>query len=199
MFGTLKKVVRATADLVFFFVKGGVYAARRKGVTVGNNCRIYIHSFGSEPFLISMGDSVTITSGVKIITHDGSTGLVRDEQGRRYQRYAPVKIGNNVFVGVNSVILPGVTIGSNVVVAAGSVVTRDVPDNNIVGGVPARHIMSFQAFSERIAASCANDGELDHVPEYRARVALAMQIEAERRSQLGNVHRERNRTEQTMP
>lgn len=199
MFGTLRKFVRATADLVFFFVKGGVYAARRKGVTVGNNCRIYIHSFGSEPFLISMGDSVTITSGVKIITHDGSTGLVRDEQERRYQRYAPVKIGNNVFVGVNSVILPGVTIGSNVVVAAGSVVTRDVPDNIIVGGVPARHIMSFQAFSERIASSCANDGELEHVPEYKARVALAMQIETERRGQRANAYRKRNCTEQTMP
>jgi acetyltransferase-like isoleucine patch superfamily enzyme len=195
MFGTLKSVVRASADLVSFFVKGGVYAARRKGVTVGNNCRIYIHSFGSEPFLISMGDSVTITSGVKIITHDGSSGLVRDEQGRRYQRYAPVKIGNNVFVGVNSVILPGVTIGSNVVVAAGSVVTRDVPDNTIVGGVPARQIMNFESFSERIASSCANDSELEHLPKYRARVALAIQIETERRSQPTTAHRERNRTE----
>jgi acetyltransferase-like isoleucine patch superfamily enzyme len=199
MLGNFKKVVRTTADLAFFFVNGGVYAARRKGVTVGNNCRIYIHSFGSEPFLISMGDYVTITSGVKIITHDGSTGLVRDEQGRRYQRYAPVKIGNNVFVGVNAVILPGVTIGSNVVVAAGSVVTRDIPDNNIVSGVPARHIMSFQAFSERIASSCANDSEIVHVLEYRARVALAVQIETERRRQLGNAHRERNRNEQIMP
>jgi serine acetyltransferase len=146
-----------------------------------------------------MGDSVTITSGVKIITHDGSTGLVRDEQGRRYQRYAPVKIGNNVFVGVNSVILPGVTIGSNVVVAAGSVVTRDVPDNNIVGAVPARHIMSFQAFSERIASSCANDSGLEHVPEYKERVALAMQIETERRSQIENARREHNCTEKAMP
>ncbi len=199
MFGTLMKVVRATADLVFFFVKGGVYAARRKGVTVGNNCRIYIHSFGSEPFLISMGDSVTITSGVKIITHDGSTGLVRDEHGRRYQRYAPVKIGNNVFVGVNSVILPGVTIGSNVVVAAGSVVTRDVPDNNVVGGIPARRIMSFQAFSERTVSTCPNDSELDHIPEYKERVALAMQIETERRDQLENAHREQNCAENAMP
>jgi acetyltransferase-like isoleucine patch superfamily enzyme len=180
MFGILKKFVRSIMDLVIFFIKGGVYAARRKGVYVGDNCRIYINSFGTEPFLISIGDSVTITSGVRIITHDGSSGLVRDGRGRRYQRYAPVKIGNNVFVGVNSVILPGVTIGSNVVVAAGSVVTQDIPDNSIVGGIPARHIMSFQAFSQRIASSCANDAELDNTSDYKTKVLLAIQIQADR-------------------
>lgn len=182
MFSFFRKFIKSAVDFMFFFVKGGVHAARRKGVIVGNNCRIYIYSFGSEPFLISMGDYVTITSGVKIITHDGSTGLVRNDQGKRYQRYAPVKIGNNVFVGVNSIILPGVTIGSNVVIAAGSVVTKDIPDNCIVGGSPARRITNFQNFSERIKLLCANDDEIRHITEYKARVFLAIKIQDERKN-----------------
>ncbi len=176
----LIKQIKFLVDFIFFFVKGGVYAARRKGVKVGHNCRIYIYSFGGEPFLISLGDNVTITSGVRIITHDGSTGLVRNKLGQRYQRYAPVKIGSNVFVGVNSVILPGVTIGSNVVIAAGSVVTRDIPDNYVVGGSPAKLITGFNEFSERISLSCVNDSEISHVSDYEDRVHLAIKIQAER-------------------
>ena len=52
----------------------------------------------------------------------------------------PVRIGNDVWIGGNVTILPGITIGNNVVVAAGAVVTKDIPDNTLVGGVPARKI-----------------------------------------------------------
>lgn len=57
---------------------------------------------------------------------------------------APVRIGNDVWIGGNVTILPGVTIGNNVVVAAGAVVTKDVPDNSLVGGVPARIIREIE-------------------------------------------------------
>ena len=57
---------------------------------------------------------------------------------------APVRIGNDVWIGGNVTILPGVTIGNNVVVAAGAVVTKDVPDNSLVGGVPARLIREIE-------------------------------------------------------
>jgi acetyltransferase-like isoleucine patch superfamily enzyme len=52
----------------------------------------------------------------------------------------PVKIGNGVWIGANVTILPGVTVGENAVIAAGAVVTKDVPANSIVGGNPARVI-----------------------------------------------------------
>lgn len=58
--------------------KNPIAYAKYKGVEVGNNCRLYISDFGSEPFLITIGDNVTITAGVKILTHDGSAWLVRD-------------------------------------------------------------------------------------------------------------------------
>lgn len=64
-------------DILYYIIFGPIKYARYKGVHIGDECRIYIRSWGSEPFLISIGDNVTITSGVKFITHDGSTCLVK--------------------------------------------------------------------------------------------------------------------------
>ncbi len=156
-------------------------ATRRKGVVAGNNCRIYIRNFGTEPFLISMGDRVTITSGVKVLTHDGSTCLIRDADGRRYQRYAPVRIGSDVFIGVNTIILPGISIGSNVVIGAGSVVTKDVPDGTVVAGNPAKVVMTFTDFRRKVEETCTNDNELDGARTYRERVSRSIEISEQKR------------------
>jgi acetyltransferase-like isoleucine patch superfamily enzyme len=133
---------------VIYAVKGSDYATRALGVRLGEGCRVYTSSFGNEPWLISIGDRVTLTSGVQFITHDGSTWLLRDGKGRRY-RYAPIEIGSDVFIGVNTLILPGVRIGNRVVVGAGSVVNRSIPDNCVVAGVPARFIKTFDEYERR--------------------------------------------------
>lgn len=148
----------------------GVDYARWKGVKVGSNCRILIRSFGSEPFLIEIGNDVTLSSNVRLITHDGATWLIRDESGRRFH-YAPIKIGSSVFVGAGSIVMPGVEIGSNVIIGAGSVVTKSVPDGVIAAGNPARIIGSYENFAAH---------HLDHSPtaadfqdisgDYRTRV-----------------------------
>lgn len=180
MYKVLKHSMTILIDLCVFALRGGVAAARRKGVRVGKDCRIYIRSFGTEPFLVTIGDRVTITSGVRILTHDGSTSLVRNPSGRRYQRYAPVHIGNDVFIGINTIILPGVKIGSNVIVGAGSVVTKNIPDGAVVAGNPARQITSFDSFCKRVEQSCANDSELDSLADYKTRVRKALEISASR-------------------
>ncbi len=167
-------------DLFYFFIKGSVAYARKKGVNVGKNCRIYIKNWGSEPFLISLGSNVTITSGVKFITHDGSTCLVRNNKGQRYQRFGPINIGSNVFVGVNSIIMPGVNIGSNVVIGAGSVVTKDIPDNSVVVGVPAKVISNFSDFKNKVETTCVNDSELIGINDYEARVYHAIDLQKDR-------------------
>lgn len=135
-------------DYIYLRILGRVAYARRKGVKIGEGCRIYIDNFGSEPWLIEIGDRVTITSGVYLLTHDGATWLIRDENGRRYN-YAKIRIGSDVFVGVGSIILPGVSVGNNVIVAAGSVVTKSIPDGTIVAGNPARIIGAFDEYKKK--------------------------------------------------
>jgi len=60
--------------------------------------------------------------------------------------FGPISVGNNVFIGIRSIIMPGVHIGDNCVIAAGSIVTRDVPDNSIAVGIPARVIGSVEEY-----------------------------------------------------
>lgn len=158
--GRLTHIFFVTLPCVVLFIAGfGVLAARRLGVRVGAGCRIYSRMFGSEPWLIEIGDSVTVTSGVRFLTHDGSGWLVRDDRGRRY-RYGRIVVGNRVFIGVNSIIMPGVRIGDRVIVGAGSVVTKSIPTNSVVAGVPARFIMSFEQFEKSAAEEWAAEQEL---------------------------------------
>lgn len=178
----LVSAFRQLFDLAYFMSKGSVAYARKKGVKVGENCRIYIKNWGSEPFLISMGDHVTVTSGVKFITHDGSTCLVKDEHGKRYQRFVPIQVGSHVFIGVNSIIMPGVTIGSNVVIGAGSVVTKDIPDHSVAIGVPAKVVSHFADYQAKIQTTCASDSDLVGITDYHERVERAMAIQASKNS-----------------
>ena len=123
--------------------QGGVAAARKEGVVVGSNCRIYSYEFGTEPWLISIGDRVTLSSRVSLLTHDGSGWLMRDESGRRYN-FGRIDIGNDVFIGLGAIIMPGVRIGDNCIVGAGSVVTKSIPSGSVVAGNPARLIGSYE-------------------------------------------------------
>jgi acetyltransferase-like isoleucine patch superfamily enzyme len=155
--------------MIMRFVKGGVYYARKIGVQVGDNCRIYTTHFGSEPFLVSIGNHVTITSGVKLITHDGAAWLMRDEKGRRYV-YQPIAIGNHVFIGVNSIVMPGVKIEDKVIVAAGSVVTKSVPSGVVVAGVPARIIGCYDDIEKKMLETYVSDLEMDRTLDYKEKI-----------------------------
>lgn len=127
--------------------------ARWKGARVGQGCRILSPAF-PEPFLVSIGDRVTIAPNVTLLTHDGSTWLFRDEKGRRFN-IARIEIGNDVFIGFGSIILPGVRIGDRVVVGAGSVVTRSIPSGSVVAGNPARLLGTYDALEARALKSFA--------------------------------------------
>ena len=104
-------------------------------VVIGDHTRIGLHNTIIGP--VTIGNHVNLAQGITVtaLNHnfDDTTKRI-DEQGIATK---PVVISDDVWIGANAVILPGVTIGRHVVVAAGAVVTKDVPDNTIVGGVPA--------------------------------------------------------------
>jgi acetyltransferase-like isoleucine patch superfamily enzyme len=163
------KVERYYYGKIYHLIYGGVKYAKYLGVSVGENCRIYTKDFGSEPFLITIGNHVTVTSGVTFITHDGSGWLFSDERGRRYY-YSPIKIGNNVFIGVNTIIMPGVKIEDNVIVAAGSIITKSIPSNSIVGGVPAKIIGSTFQFRSKVLRDWVTQEEMDIKSPYYEKI-----------------------------
>lgn len=128
----------------------GVNYARKLGVTVGENCRVTTTKLGAEPYLITIGNHVSVAQEVTFITHDGATWSMR--LNKRYDhviRYGRIILKDNCFIGHGALLLPGVTVGENSIVAAMSVVTKDVPPNTVVGGNPARIIGSFEDYAEK--------------------------------------------------
>lgn len=116
--------------------KDPIRYARKIGVSVGEECRfVSCPIFGSEPWLITIGNHVEITSDVKFITHDGSTWVFRGQEPfTKVIRFGKIAIGDNSFIGTRSTIMPGVHIGRNCIVGAGSLVTKSIPDGEVWGG-----------------------------------------------------------------
>jgi acetyltransferase-like isoleucine patch superfamily enzyme len=107
-------------------------------VLIGDHTRIGLHNTIIGP--VKIGNHVNLAQGITVtaLNHNFDDAKKRiDEQGVSTN---PVKIEDDVWIGANAVILPGVTIGNHCVVAAGAVVTKDVPGNSLVGGVPAKLI-----------------------------------------------------------
>lgn len=104
----------------------------------------------ADPQLIKFHNNVVVTSNVTFVTHDiFHLGLNHLEQGEFCYQAGCIEIMDNVFIGCNSTILPNVKIGPNVVIAAGSVVTKDVPEGVVVAGVPAKVIGTFEEYVEK--------------------------------------------------
>ena len=124
---------------------------KKQGLQIGEGCTIRgLPNFGSEPYLISIGKRVRIASRASLITHDGGTRVFREEpKYRDIIKYGRITIHDNCFLGYGCTIMPGVSIGPNSVVAAGAVVTKDVPPNTVVGGVPARVLMTLEEYAEK--------------------------------------------------
>lgn len=128
--------------------------AKSIGVNLGNNIRLMKNvNFGTEPYLITIGNNVTISYEVNFITHDGATWVFRNkEEYKDIVKYGKIKIGDNCFIGARSILLPGVVLGDNSVVAAGSVVTKKFPDNVVIGGNPAKIIKTTEDYIKKCVA-----------------------------------------------
>ena len=144
--------------LKMFFIRSPMKRAdymRKRGVfhSMGERVMITSRKVPLYSRLISIGDNVWMASGVSFITHDVChfmlNGCKKPNEAGYEEMLGCIDIGDNVFIGANVQILYDVKVGNNVVIAAGSLVNRDVPDNSIVGGVPANVIGTFEDFAEK--------------------------------------------------
>lgn len=150
----------------------------KAGLVLGNNVKIEkgCSLDPSFPWLIKIGNNVTIAPNVTILAHDASSQVHLG-----YTRLGLVNIGNNVFIGTKSIILPGINIGDNVVIAAGSIVTKDVKSNTVVAGCPAKQIETIDLFKEKQKIKMDNSELLD------LSYTLAGAVNTEKKTKMVNI------------
>ena len=140
--------LRIIKKILKIFLRPKLFA-KVSGVAIGSDCIIMTKEFGSEPYMIQIGNNVEITSGVRFINHDGSLWCVRNlyKEYRNADIIEPIKIGNNVFIGNNTIILYGVTIADNTIIGANSLLLSSRQYGpGVYGGVPASYICSIEEF-----------------------------------------------------
>ncbi len=164
MIGKFKDVLRFYYDYIVRFRGDKIAYLRSLGVRIGSNCEILtqIGNFGTEPWLIELGDRVAVAGAVALFTHDGASRVFRSEfpdmNATFGNRFGTIRILDNCVIGYGAIILPGVTIGPNSVVGAGSVVVKDVHPGTIVAGNPARRLCSLE----------------EHIAKYQAKMLPLM-------------------------
>lgn len=126
----------------------------------------------SHCWLIEIGENVTLAPRVHILCHDAST-----KNFLGYTKIGRVTIGNNVFVGAETVIMPGVTIGNNVIIGSNSTVTHDITDGVVVAGSPAKIISTLEQYLSK------EKKRMESAPCYDEQYSLRQNISMEKRMQ----------------
>lgn len=131
------------------------YLRRHGGLhAMGERCSIQTNVVITDPAYTRLGNNVSL-SGCTLFGHDGVVNMLRNAYGGDLDRVGRIDIRDNVFIGHQAIVMPGVTIGPDAVVAAGSVVTRDVPPGTVVGGVPAKPIARTRELHAQLAEQTA--------------------------------------------
>lgn len=147
--GVVKKIIYREKRNSESYVKW----LKQQGMKIGDRVKIFVPTKTTiditRPWLIEIGDDVQITEGVTILTHGYDWSVLKGVYGEVIGSSGGVKIGNNVFIGMKSTILKGVHIGNNVIIGANSLVNKDIPDNCVVAGNPARVVMTLDQYYEK--------------------------------------------------
>jgi NDP-sugar pyrophosphorylase family protein len=127
---------------------------KRRGVlyAMGEHCSVQTNVTITDPRFVRLGNNVRL-SGCTLFGHDGSVNMLNRAYGLKLDRVGKIDIRDNVFIGHAAIVMPGVTIGPNAIVAAGAVVTGDVAPHSLYAGVPARRVCDIQELVQRMAAT----------------------------------------------
>lgn len=131
----------------------------------------------SHCWLIEIGDDVTLAPRVHVLCHDASTKMFLN-----YTKIGRVTIGDRVFIGAESVVLPGVTIGEDVVIGANSTVTHDIPSNSVAVGSPAHVICSLDEYIQKEKDRMQNSPVYDE--SYTLRKGVTMELRMKQKEEL---------------
>lgn len=146
---------------------------KERGAKIGENVTIFDPKNTlldvTRPYMIEIGNNVQITRGVIILTHGYEWAVIKNVYGDILGSCGKVTIGNNVFIGMNTIILKGVKIGDNVIVGAGSIVTKDLESNGVYSGNPAKFIMSLEQYKNKRESSQLKEAK-EQVLQYQNRM-----------------------------
>ena len=120
--------------------------------SIGRNCLIQQRKLPLYSNLIHLGNNVIVASHVGFVTHDFIHSMLNKKYGVKdfVERVGCIKIGDNVFIGSGTRVLYDTVIGNNVIIGSDSLVNKDIPDNSVYAGVPARYICSFDDYVEKV-------------------------------------------------
>ncbi len=156
-----------------------VQLLRKKGIHVGKGTVFYypntINIDLQRPWMIEIGDYCKITKGTVILAHDYSRSVVRKYAGLIVGEAGVTKIGNNVFIGMNSILLMGAKIGNNCIVGAGSVVKGEFPDNSVIAGNPAKIICTMDEYVKKRIRNMDDEG-VEYVNTFISKYGRVPQI-----------------------
>ena len=121
---------------------------RSCGVEIGEGVDIFgprLFTFGSEPYLVSIGNQVTISHSVDFITHDGAVRVARAEFSEAYL-YGRIQVEDNCFLGAHSILLPGAKVGTGSIIGSGAIVTGEISPGVVAIGAPARPVKTVEEY-----------------------------------------------------
>lgn len=139
-------LIKSAIKRTDYLVKHGIFQS------VGEHFFFQPRIIPQDAKLIKFGNNVVVAAGVKFINHDVIHKMLNHLPNNSHKftkKYSCIEICDNVFIGANVIIMGDVKIGSNVIVAAGAIVTKDIPDNSIVAGVPAKVIGDFDSYLQK--------------------------------------------------
>lgn len=126
-----------------------------KGLKVGKDVRfVEVPQFGTEPFLIEIGDQTTFSNNVRFVNHDGGQNALHFlDKYKDVRTFGRIKIGNQCLIGADTIIMPGVEMQDNCILGAGSILTTSMPSGTVYAGVPAKFICTLEEYGDKLLAN----------------------------------------------